>query len=72
MSRHPPDSSARNVLTGTVGDVDRLGDRVRIGIDGPLHLTAEITVGALENLALRPGDVVHATVKATDVETYPA
>jgi molybdate transport system ATP-binding protein len=72
LSRTAPDSSARNVFSGRVGDVDRLGDRVRVGVDGALHLTAEITAGALDTLALRPGDVVHATVKATDVETYPA
>lgn len=56
---------------GTVNDVDRLGDRVRIGIDGPLPLTAEITAAALAALDLRPGDQVHASVKATDIVTYP-
>ncbi|MFP5487691.1 MAG: ABC transporter ATP-binding protein [Acidimicrobiia bacterium] len=66
------DTSARNTFSGTVDDIDRLGDRVRVGIAGPLHLTAEITVRALETLQLRPGDTVHAAVKATDIETYPA
>ena len=41
-------------------------------IDGPLHLTAEITAESLEALALRPGDPVHASVKATDIDAYPA
>jgi molybdate transport system ATP-binding protein len=72
LSRHPDASSARNSWAGTVGDIDRIGDRVRVGIDGALHLTAEITVGALEDLALRPGDPVHAAVKATDIDTYLA
>ena len=36
-------------------DVDRLGDRVRVGIDGVLPLTAEITAAALDALQLRPG-----------------
>lgn len=66
------DSSARNVWSGTVGNLDRLGDRIRVGIDGPLSLTAEITAAALSSMGLRPGDVVHATVKATDIEAYPA
>ena len=68
----PAESSVRNVWSGTVGDIDRLNDRVRVGIEGPLRLTAEITAAALDTLALRPGDTVHATVKATDIEAYPA
>lgn len=66
------DTSARNTFTGTIDDIDRLGDRVRVGITGPIHLTAEITTNALESLQLRPGTTVHASVKATDIETYPA
>ncbi len=65
-------SSARNTWSGTIADIDRLGDRVRVGIDGQLPLVAEITVAALEALDLRPGDDIHATVKATDIEVYPA
>ena len=68
----PVGSSVRNVWPATVGEIDRLGDRARVGLDGPLHLTAEITIAALDTLALRPGDQVHATVKATDIEAYPA
>jgi molybdate transport system ATP-binding protein len=72
IARHAPaESSVRNTWPGIVSDVDRLGDRVRIGIDGPLPLTAEITSDALVSLALRPGDAVHASVKATDIVTYP-
>jgi molybdate transport system ATP-binding protein len=73
LSRQPPtDTSARNVWPGTVGDIDRLGDRVRLTVDGPLPLTAEITTAALDSMGLRPGDDVHATAKATDIETYLA
>lgn len=72
LSRHAPGTSARNTLAGLVDDIDRLGDRVRVGIDGPIHLVAEITAAALDELDLRPGDQVWAAVKATDIETYPA
>ena len=72
LSRHLPDTSARNIFTGTIDDIDRLGDRVRVGVDAPIHLTAEITASALDTLQLRPGDQIHATVKATDIDTYPA
>jgi molybdate transport system ATP-binding protein len=68
----PTGSSARNTWSGVVGDIDRLGERVRVGLEGALPLTAEITVGALEALQLRPGDEIHASVKATDIEVYPA
>lgn len=69
---HPSDTSARNVWRGTIGGVDRLGDRMRVGVTGSLPLIAEITVAAFEGLALRSGDEVHASVKATDIEVYPA
>lgn len=72
LSLHHDLTSARNSWRGTVGDIDRLGDRVRVGVEGPVHLTAEITAAALEELALRPGDEVHAAVKATDIDTYLA
>ena len=72
LARVAADTSARNTFPGVVDDVDRIGDRVRVGVAGPLHLTAEITVAALESLGLRPGDEVTASLKATDIETYPA
>jgi molybdate transport system ATP-binding protein len=65
-------SSARNSWRGTVADIDRLGDRVRVVVDGELPLTAEITATALDDLGLRVGDVVHASVKATDIQVAPA
>ena len=71
LTREAPASSARNVWPGVVVDLDRRGDRVRVGLDGPLPLTAEITVAALDELDLRPGDAVHAAVKATDIEVAP-
>lgn len=66
-----PHTSARNSWRGRIVDVAPLGDRVRVGIDGDLPLTAEVTMAALDALTLRVGDEIHATVKATDVATYP-
>jgi molybdate transport system ATP-binding protein len=65
-------TSIQNIWPGTITDIDRLGDRARIRLDGPLPLIAEITTAALDRLALRPGDHVHAAAKATDIESYPA
>jgi molybdate transport system ATP-binding protein len=72
LTREPPSSSARNVWPCTIVDLDRLGERVRVVLDGPLPLTAEITVASMESLSLRPGDEVFAAVKATDIDVAPA
>ncbi len=69
---HDPGSSARNVWLGAVADIDRLGDRARIGISGPIPVVAEITTAALDALELRPGDPIHVAVKATEIDTFPA
>ncbi len=53
-------------------DVDRQAERVRVRLQGDVPLVAEITPAALDALTLQPGDHIWATVKATDVTTYPA
>jgi molybdate transport system ATP-binding protein len=68
----PLHTSARNTWAGTIVDIDRLGDRARLRLDAALPLTAEVTVAALDDLDLRPGDQVHAAVKATEIEISPA
>jgi molybdate transport system ATP-binding protein len=68
----PPDGSPRNVWPAKVVDLDRLADRVRVRLAGEVPLVAEITAAALDSLTLHPGDDVWATVKATEVSTYPA
>jgi molybdate transport system ATP-binding protein len=44
---------------------------VRVRLEGPPALTAEITAAALDELALSPGAQVWAVVKATEVRLYP-
>jgi molybdate transport system ATP-binding protein len=72
LHRAAPGGSPRNAWPCTVVDVDRRADRVRVILAGPLDLVAEITSDALAGLALRPGDAVHASVKATEVTIYAA
>jgi molybdate transport system ATP-binding protein len=67
-----PEGSPRNVWAVTVSDVDRHADRARIRLDGSVPLVAEITPAALDELVLRPGDTLWASVKATEITTYPA
>lgn len=67
LHREPPGGSPRNALPATVAGIDDHLDRVRVALDGPIPLVAEITAGALDGLGLRLGDEVWAVVKATEV-----
>jgi molybdate transport system ATP-binding protein len=67
-----PEGSPRNVWPLTVSDVDRQADRVRVRLAGEVPLVAEITPAALSALALRTGDKVWASVKATEIVAYAA
>jgi molybdate transport system ATP-binding protein len=72
VSRAAPEGSARNVWRGRVNGSDLLGDRVRLHIDGPTPLVAEVTAAAVGELGLHDGVEMWASVKATDLEIYPA
>jgi molybdate transport system ATP-binding protein len=67
-----PDGSPRNVWASTVAELDHHTDRVRVRLDGPVPLVAEITRDAEAALGLAPGDRVWASVKATEIAVYPA
>ena len=62
LARSAPDDSAQNHLTGEVGSLSRIGNRVRVAV-GPL--TAEVTAESAERLAVREGERMVATWKAT-------
>ncbi|MEO6988483.1 MAG: ABC transporter ATP-binding protein [Aquihabitans sp.] len=65
-----PEGSARNCWPGTVTVVELLGERVRLHLDGPVPLVAEITPASLAELGILVGDRVWASVKATEVAVY--
>jgi molybdate transport system ATP-binding protein len=67
-----PHGSPRNRWVGTVVDLDVVADRVRVRIDGTIPIVAEVTRGAVQELALEPGTSVWSAIKATDVDVYPA
>lgn len=71
LYRTPPSGSPRNVWVGTIANIDRQADRVRVRVDGAVPLVAEITPDALAILSLVPGDEIWASVKATEITTYP-
>ena len=72
LHRNPPESSARNLWAGEAGELNLAGDRARLRIMGPLPLVAEVTPAAVAELHLAEGGPIWASVKATDIDTYPA
>ena len=72
LYRAHPEGSPRNVWCGTAGALDITGDRVRVQLDGPFPLVAEITTAAAAELRLADGGPVWASVKATEVLVYHA
>jgi molybdate transport system ATP-binding protein len=71
LHRARPEGSPRNVWEGTVRAVEGFGERVRVQLDGPVPLVAEVTTAAVAELGLRPGERVWTSVKATEVVAYP-
>ena len=72
LYRARPDGTPRNVWRGEVEGVDLQGDRVRVRVNGPVPLVAEVTRGAMQELGLSTGAGVWLVVKATEVSVYPA
>jgi molybdate transport system ATP-binding protein len=65
-----PEGSPRNAWEATVVDLQLERDRVRVRLAGAVEVAAEVTPSAVEELALRPGSAVWASVKAVDLATY--
>jgi molybdate transport system ATP-binding protein len=67
-----PQGSPRNVWRGIATSLDSVGDRVRVRVEGPVVLVAEITNAALADLGLVGGEEVWVSFKASEVDVYPA
>jgi molybdate transport system ATP-binding protein len=72
IHRTHPEGSPRNVWSGRASNIELMGDRVRVRIDGVVPLVAEVTPAALRELNLVEGAEVWLSFKATDVGIYPA
>ena len=57
---------------GVATSLDSVGDRVRVRVEGPLTLVAEITSAALADLGLAGGEEVWVSFKASEVDVYAA
>ncbi|MGH9244401.1 MAG: sulfate/molybdate ABC transporter ATP-binding protein [Acidimicrobiales bacterium] len=67
-----PHGSPRNVWPVTVDSIEVVGDRVRVRLAGAPPAIAEITPAAVAELGLDHGSRVWASVKATELDIYPA
>jgi molybdate transport system ATP-binding protein len=74
VALHParPDGSPRNTWPATVAGVQRHGDNLRVQLDGPIGVAADVTPAAAAQLRLAPGQRVWAAVKAAETRAYPA
>jgi molybdate transport system ATP-binding protein len=68
----PAHAATRNRLRATVAALEPAGALVRVHLDAGFPLQALLTAWACEDLGLRPGDSLHALVKATAVHLVPA
>jgi len=64
--------SARNTLAATVVSVSLDGPLGTVALDCGFRLEALVTAISAQELALRPGQQVYATIKATAVRVLPA
>ena len=71
LHRSEPEGSARNAWAMTITDLDRHPERVRVRLNGPIPLLAELTPAGAQALALNLGDTVWASVKASEVTVTP-
>ncbi|MBI2711101.1 MAG: ABC transporter ATP-binding protein [Actinobacteria bacterium] len=72
LSRHRPDSTARNVWAGVVDGVDRSEQRARVRVRARVTVVAEVTEASARELDLADGAEVWVAVKATEIGVSPA
>jgi molybdate transport system ATP-binding protein len=71
LHRSHPEGSPRNVWAAVIEAADHGGDRVRVRLDTPPTLVVEVTPAGFAALAASEGDVVWASVKASEVTVTP-
>ncbi len=66
-----PDGSPRNTWPAVLADIQRHGDNLRVRLDGPITVAADITPAAAAQLELEPGRQLWVAVKAAETVAYP-
>lgn len=70
LSIEPPETSAVNVLKGTLTSLSHLGGRTRVVVENGVSLVAELTHISEERLGLRLGQTVYASFKASALRLH--
>jgi molybdate transport system ATP-binding protein len=71
LYHYPPEGSPRNVWHTTIAGIQHHGDNLRVELDGPCAVAADITPDAAAQLRLAPGEQIWASVKAVEIRAYP-
>ncbi|GAA1596263.1 ABC transporter ATP-binding protein [Kribbella sancticallisti] len=71
-----PSGTPRNTWPMQVAGIEQHAHTVRVRLtphnsQAPATLLADITTAAVADLHLTPGQLLHATLKATEIQTYP-
>ncbi|WP_433385134.1 ABC transporter ATP-binding protein [Micromonospora sp. KLBMP9576] len=66
-----PEGGPPNTWAATVAGVQRHGDNLRVRLDGPIGIDADVTPVAAAGLRLAPGRQVWASVPAAQTHAYP-
>ncbi|MGB3965405.1 MAG: TOBE domain-containing protein, partial [Planctomycetota bacterium] len=72
LYRSRPDGTPRNVFAARITGLESAGDRVRVRVEGPPPLVAEVTPLAVAELRLGVGGEVWVALKATEIAAFPA
>ena len=72
LHRLRPEGSARNVWPVRVSSIEAVGDLLRVSLDGEPSVAADVTMSAVAELGARPGVELWASIKATELDVYPA
>ena len=67
-----PGGTSRNVWPGRIEAIEPAAGRVRVHVSGTPSIIAEVTPAAVAELALGIGSAVWVSVKATEIDAYPA
>ncbi|MFP4234576.1 MAG: ABC transporter ATP-binding protein [Nitriliruptoraceae bacterium] len=72
LHRRAPEGSPRNTWHATVDALDIRDDQVRVHLDGPVPIVAQITAASLASLAIAEGEELWVAVKASEIDHWPA
>jgi molybdate transport system ATP-binding protein len=72
LHRTEPEGSPRNRWHGRITELDDLGDRVRVRLEGDLPIVAEVTRASVDELGLAVGVGITASAKAAELQVQQA